>query len=68
MLWNVSLVDERFELLGKVFVKVHVQRDLLALLGEDVARQKDVQGVVDASAKVLDSLPIVFLLLSRSLI
>ena len=60
---DVSFIDELLELVREVLVEVHVEGDLLALLGEDVAGQEDVEGVVHASAKILDSLPIVLLLL-----
>ena len=42
-------------MLGQAVEEARVQRDLLALLREDFARQEHVQRVVDSSTKVFDS-------------
>ena len=61
---KVADVDHLLELVGEVLVEVHVQRHLLLLLREDVAGEEYVEGVIDASAQVFDSLAVNLLLLS----
>ena len=58
----IRRVQHGLQLLWQEFVVVHVEGDLLALLGEDAAGEKDVKTVVDASSKVLYTFTIKFFL------
>ena len=49
-------------MLGQALVEFHIESHLLLVLLEDITGQEHVQGVVDASTKVLDSLTVGFIL------
>ena len=49
-------------MLGQALVEFHIESHLLLVLLEDVTGQEYVQGVVNASTKVLDSLTVGFIL------
>ena len=49
-------------MLGQALVEFHIKSHLLLILLEDITGQEYVQGVVNASTKVLDSLTVGFIL------
>jgi len=55
-------IQHRLELLRQELVIVHVEGDLLSLLGEDSTGEEHVEGVVDAASQVLNPLSVKFLL------
>ena len=54
----IRRVQHGLQLLWQEFVVVHVEGDLLALLGEDSAGEEHVEAVIDSAPQVLDALSI----------